>query len=860
MAATKQTKKTAAATKKAAGKPASKAGIKPDPKAAKSKPATKAKAKPAPKAKAKPDPKAQKGKPAAPAKPKAPPRHKPRASTGMALVVVESPAKAKTIKKYLGPKFEVKASVGHVMDLPKSKIGVDVENGFVPEYVAIHGKGKIIADIRKSAKDADIVYLAPDPDREGEAIAWHLANEIKSANPNVRRVLFNEITKRGVTEALEHPGDLNERKFESQQARRILDRLVGYEISPILWNKVQRGLSAGRVQSVAVRIVVEREREIAAFVPVEYWTVDVKVEGLTPPAFTVHLVRLDGKKVELSAKDEAHAVAQSLRQAPLVVRSVEKKERKRYPTPPFITSRLQQEAARKLRYTAKRTMGLAQRLYEGVELGDEGPTGLITYMRTDSTRLSDDAVAMARTFIENKYGRDYLPEGPVVYKTKKSAQDAHEAIRPTSLEHPPEKVRTLLLAAAPDADKRREAEDLVRLYTLIWNRFVACQMVPAIYDQTTIDVIAEGAPRSPELRATGQVMKFPGYTAAYTVSTEETGEDESSDGSLPPIEEGDRLRTIEVLPDQHFTQPPPRFSEASLVKELEEKGIGRPSTYASILSTIQDRGYVEKREGRFYPTMLGTKVNDLLVESFPAILDLQFTAKMEDDLDQIEEGQVEWKRLLGDFYSPFKAELTHAATHMRDLKREETPTEHSCEKCGKNMVIKWGRNGEFLACSGYPECKNTREFKRRDDGTIEIIPEPTTDEICPTCGAPMAVRKGRFGTFLACSRYPECKTTKPITLGIVCPRPDCGGQLVEKRSKRGKTFFGCNNYSKTKCDFAVWDRPKKQPCPNCGATFVVERQRRDGHSLRCVTPDCGWVEGGAPVEADNEVDADEDAA
>jgi DNA topoisomerase-1 len=800
-------------------------------------------AKPAPKAKTATKKKSAAAPTAADGKKKA-----AAAARGKALVVVESPAKAKTIKKYLGPGFTVKASVGHVMDLPKSKMGVDIEHGFAPEYVVIRGKGKIISEIKRSARDVDVVYLAPDPDREGEAIAWHLAQEIKAANGNIKRILFNEITKRGITEALSRPGELDAHKFESQQARRILDRLVGYEISPILWKKVKRGLSAGRVQSVAVRIVVEREREIAAFKPVEYWTIECDVEGENPPAFRVRLFKTDGKKVELGNAADSQTIVDELKQATYRVEKIDRKERRKNPLAPFITSRLQQEGARKLRFTAKKTMALAQRLYEGLELGDEGAVGLITYMRTDSTRLSDDAVAEARGYIAERYGKESLPDEPVVYRSKKGAQDAHEAIRPTSMQYDPESVRRLLTTAADgNQEKLRDVEDHVRLYQLIWNRFIACQMRPAVYDQTTVDVRAGRH----ELRATGQVLKFPGYTAVYTESNEETGAtDEEGEKSLPELREGEALKLHKVDPEQHFTQPPPRFSEASLVKELEEKGIGRPSTYANILSTIQDRGYVEKREARFYPTTLGTKVNDLLVESFPDILDVTFTAQMEDGLDQVEDGAADWKRLLTDFYSPFKVDLEKAVVHMRDLKREEIPTEHKCEKCGSPMVIKWGRNGEFLACSAYPECKNTREFRRREDGTIEIAEQPTTDEKCETCGAPMLVKRGRFGEFLACSRYPECKTTRPISLGVTCPKPGCGGFLTEKRSRRGKVFYGCSNYAKTQCDFVLWDRPIPEKCPRCSAPFLVKRERRGGGRIRCIVDGCGYSQDtGAPEPA-----------
>ncbi|HTE52447.1 MAG TPA: type I DNA topoisomerase [Kofleriaceae bacterium] len=750
-------------------------------------------------------------------------------SKGKSLVIVESPAKARTIKKYLGAGYTVKASVGHVKDLPKSRLGVDVANGFEPEYVVLRDKKKIISEIRAAAEAVEFVYLAPDPDREGEAIAWHIAEELRDINPNIQRVLFNEITRKGITEALKHPTQVDTHKTDAQQARRILDRLVGYEISPILWKKVRRGLSAGRVQSVAVRMICDREVEIGIFKPEEYWTVDADCQAGEPPPFTARIWRWDGIKAEPKTQVEADEIAVELRAGSAQVAQVERKERRRRPQPPFITSKLQQEAARKLRFSAKRTMALAQRLYEGLELGEEGPVGLITYMRTDSTRVSDDALIEVRQFIANRYGAEFMPEEAIVYKTSKSAQDAHEAIRPTSMELTPDRVASLLETAG-----HPEAVELVKLYTLVWNRFVACQMAPAVYDQTTVDLSRGRA----TLRATGQVMKFAGYTAVYT---EQESDDEAaekaadSDRLLPPLAEGDTVTLVEVRPEQHFTQPPPRFTEASLVKELEEKGIGRPSTYAAILSTIVDRGYVERRERRFFPTELGTLVNQLLVESFPEIIDTEFTALMEQDLDKVEEGQRDWRDLLGVFYKPFALDLAKAQEQMRDVKREEIPTEYVCEKCGKPMVIKWGRNGSFLACQGYPECRNTKEIDRKPDGTVEIRPEETTDEVCEKCAAPMVVKRGRFGSFLACSRYPDCKTTKPISLGVACPREGCGGFLTEKRSRRGKTFFGCSNYSKTACDFVTWDRPIAEPCPECGAKFMVKKENRSGVQVRCLT-------------------------
>jgi DNA topoisomerase-1 len=758
--------------------------------------------------------------------------------SGKSLVVVESPAKARTIKKYLGANYTVKASVGHVMDLPKSRLGVDVEKGFEPEYVVLRDKKKVITEIRDAASSVEHVYLAPDPDREGEAIAWHIAEQVRDVNPNIQRVLFNEITRKGITEALKRPTVLNTNKTDAQQARRILDRLVGYEISPLLWKKVRRGLSAGRVQSVAVRMICDRDVEIAQFQPEEYWTVDCDCRAAEPPPFVARIWRWNGDKAAPKTAEEAEAIAAELRAGAARVAQVERKERRRRPQPPFITSKLQQDAARKLRFSAKKTMALAQRLYEGLELGEEGPVGLITYMRTDSTRISDDALMEVRQFIGARWGADYLPADPVIYKTAKSAQDAHEAIRPTSMELSPERVARLI--------EHPESADLVKLYTLIWNRFVACQMQPAIYDQTTVDIERGQA----TLRATGQVMKFPGYTAVYL---EQETDDEvaekaaETDKLLPPLAEGDEVTLEQVRPEQHFTQPPPRFTEASLVKELEDKGIGRPSTYAAILSTIVDRGYVDRRERRFFPTELGTLVNQLLVESFPEIVDSGFTAQMEQDLDKVEDGERNWRDLLGVFYKPFSADLEKAKEQMRDVKREEIPTDYTCEKCGSPMVVKWGRNGSFLACQGYPECRNTKEITRSADGTIEIVPEATTDEVCETCGAPMKVKRGRFGTFLACSRYPDCKTTKPISLGVSCPKVGCGGFLTEKRSRRGKVFFGCSNYAKSGCDFVTWDRPIPVPCPDCGAAFLVKKENRSGVTIRCLS--CDYKKSGEGEQA-----------
>jgi DNA topoisomerase I len=766
-----------------------------------------------------------------------------RRAGGNTLVIVESPAKAKTIKKYLGSGYTVKASVGHIMDLPKSKIGVDVENGFEPVYEVIKDKKKVVADLKEAAKKADRIFLATDPDREGEAIAWHIRTQFAKNKVPTFRVLFNEITKKAINEAIEKPLQLNQALYDAQQARRVLDRLVGYQISPILWTKVRRGLSAGRVQSVGVRLVVEREDEIKKFVPVEYWSLEADLKAKLPPQFRSKLIKLDGKKADLSSGALTLPLVDQLKNKPFKVASVERKERRRNAPPPFITSKLQQEAANRLHFTAKKTMTLSQRLYEGVELGEDGQTALITYMRTDSVRLSPDAIGAARGYIEEKFGKDYLPDEPVNFKTKKSAQDAHEAIRPTSIEYPPERVQPFL------------ERDMFRLYQLIWNRFVACQMTPAVFDQTTADIAAGNA----TFRATGQVMKFAGYLAVYGeeavdalhparplddideagAEKAEGADEEKGDLSrqLPPLEEGQTLTLVQLIPEQHFTQPPPRFTEASLVKELEDKGIGRPSTYAAILSTIQDKEYVEKKENRFYPTELGTLVTGLLLISFPTVMDVQFTAKMEEELDEVEEGNMNWVKVLTEFYGPFKKTLDAAESEMRDVKREETKTDLVCEKCGSPMIIKWGRMGRFLACSGYPECKNTKDFVEKD-GKIEVAEELPTDEICPTCGKAMVNKRGRFGRFLACSDYPTCKTTKKITLkDVVCPED--GGGLAERKSRFGKSFYGCVNYPN--CKFVAWDRPLAEACPQCGSKYLLSKySKREGAFIACPNKECGY--------------------
>jgi len=760
------------------------------------------------------------------------------------LVVVESPAKAKTIKKYLGTGYAVKASVGHVMDLPKSKLGIDVKHDFRPEYHVIPSKEKALGDLKKAAVGAERVFLATDPDREGEAIAWHIREQLH--HPDAVRVLFNEITKKAIQEAIAHPQPLDQKMYDSQQTRRILDRLVGYQISPLLWKKVRRGLSAGRVQSVAVRLVVEREAEIKAFVPVEYWTLEAELEGKLPPSFKARLAKVDGKKAEVPDQATADALLAELRKATYRVDSVERRERRRNAPPPFITSKLQQEAANRLHFTAKKTMTLAQRLYEGVELGDEGQTALITYMRTDSVRLSDDAVAAARSFISETYGKEALPEEPVVFKSRKTAQDAHEAIRPVSMEWTPDRVRPFL------------EPDVARLYELIWNRFVACQMKPAVYDQTTVEI---GAGRA-TFRAAGSILKFAGYLAVYGMAptTDEEAEREkaanddrqdsdSGNVQLPELAEGDLLKLVGMglQAEQHFTQPPPRFTEASLVKELEERGIGRPSTYASILSVIQDKKYVEKLEGRFHPTELGKITTEELVKHFPHEMDVTFTAGMEEQLDQISEGERDWKKVLREFYDPFQVTLKKAEKDMRDVKREEIPTDVVCEKCGKMMAIKWGKMGRFLACTGYPECKNTKDFKEVE-GKIVPVEEQPTDETCEKCGRPMVIKRGRFGRFMACSGYPECKSSKPLSIGVACPTCKVG-YLTERRSRRGKVFFGCNRYPD--CTFAAWDRPLPETCPQCASPYLLQKySKRDGARVVCPNKECGYhrsVDEGGPA-------------
>jgi len=746
------------------------------------------------------------------------------------LVIVESPSKAKTIGKYLGSGYVVKASVGHVKDLPTKTLGVDIEHDFKPEYEVIKGKSKVITELKKAATTADSIYLAPDPDREGEAIAWHVAQEFKKFKAPIHRVLFNEITKKGVKEAMNHPVTLNKNMFEAQQARRILDRIVGYQISPLLWEKVRRGLSAGRVQSVAVRLVCEREDEIKEFKSEEYWNLEIRLEGSKQPSFVAKLSKLKGEKIDLKTGEETNKWVDVFKKSTFTLKEIQKREQRRNPTPPFITSKLQQEASRKLGFSPKKTMMLAQRLYEGADIDGE-TTGLITYMRTDSVRVSDTALQEVRDYIKSNYGDKFLPEKPVLYKTKKDAQDAHEAIRPTSLEWSPERVKQFI------------EKDEFRLYELIWKRFIASQMESAIFDRTTFIIeAAEG-----EFRATGSIIKFEGFIKVYTEGQdlkrkskddEEDAENEL-DKTLPLLKEGEILKALEFLPTQSFTQPPPRFTEASLVKELEEKGIGRPSTYASILTVIQDKKYVEKMETKqLRPTALGVMVNGLLVQNFPTILEASFTAKMEEELDEVEEGKLNWVDSLKNFYEPFAKVLATAKVKMKDIKRQELPTKIKCEKCNSVMVIKFGKNGEFLACSNYPDCKSTSEFRRTDDGEIEVLKPKTTDEKCDKCGSPMLVKRGRYGEFLACSKYPECKNAKPIPLGVPCPK--CAKALTQRMSKRGKAFYGCTGYPA--CDFATWSKPIGEKCPQCESPYMLERvTKAKGAEIACPNKECGYV-------------------
>lgn len=743
------------------------------------------------------------------------------------LVIVESPAKTKTLSKFLGKDFEIMATVGHIIDLPKSKLGIDVEKGFEPDYHVIKGKEKVIAELKKAAKKADHVFLAPDPDREGEAIAWHVANELSpNGKPKIHRISFNEITKPAVLEAISKPGKIDMNKVNAQQARRVLDRLVGYIVSPFLWKTVARNLSAGRVQSVALRLICEREEEINAFKPEEYWQILAKLATSKKEEFEARLFRIDDKtvstptddgknKIVIKSEKEVNGYLKELNGQKYVVSEVEDSQKSRNPYAPFITSTLQQEASKACGYSPKQTMGIAQKLYEGVEIGNEGPVGLITYMRTDSTRISPVAIDAVRGYIEKEFGKEYLPAKPNFYGSKKGSQDAHEAIRPTNVELSPSKVKKYLTGQE------------FKLYDLIWKRFVASQMNPAKYDVETISITAGRF----EFRATAQRVKFDGFMKLYheTKEPDENGNGENGDKTLPPLKVNDKLDLKELTPNQSFTKPPARYSEAMLVKRLEADGIGRPSTYASIISVIKERKYVDAKERKLFPTELGKTVSKILVESLPDIFDVGFTAEMEKELDLVEDGTDDWVKVIGDFYKPFKKTIDSLKKKTKAIKESLTEeTDIKCEKCNSPMIIRWGRNGRFLACSTYPDCKSTRPLPEEEAQT-------KTDEKCEKCGQPMVVKTGRFGRFMACSGYPECKTTKSLTIGIKCPKPNCTGQIVEKQTRSRRLFYGCSKYPK--CDFASWDKPVSEACPVCNYPFLVSKtSKAKGDYLRC--PEC----------------------
>lgn len=752
------------------------------------------------------------------------------------LVVVESPTKVRTVKKYLGKDYNVAATVGHIKDLPGKEMGIDIEGGFKPKYKTIPGKQKIIKTLKQAAGDATDIYLAPDPDREGEAIAWHTSEVLKKKDRKFYRVLFHELTKDAIHKAMASPQSLDRPKYEAQQARRILDRLVGYEISPLLWRKVKGGLSAGRVQSVALRIICERERAIHAFEPREYWSITAHLEGESPPPFTAKLARKNNDKIEIPNEEKTNAILTELEGQEFVVKKIAKKTIRKNPLPPFTTSKLQQDAIRKLRFSAKKTMLIAQQLYEGIELGPGEPVGLITYMRTDSTRIAGEAADEALGLIREKFGDDYALEKPRFFKNRKKVQDAHEAIRPTSVSNTPEEMASYL------------SKDQLSLYRIIWQRFVASQMKQALINQVSVTI--EAGPY--QFAASGSNVKFPGFMALYmSVDDEIANKDQKKTADLPELSEGLILNLQQLEPKQHFTQPPPRFSEASLVKELEENGIGRPSTYASILSTIREKEYADLQNRYFRPTELGFIVNDLLVENFSDIFDVEFTARMEENLDRVESSEVESLQILTQFYHPFKKELEAAAKDMLSVKGVGFPTGLDCPECGKPLHIKVGKNGHFLACSGYPDCNYSRDYTRDEKGNIqpvEISSEVVVDKSCDKCGQPMVVKRGRFGEFLACSAYPQCKNTQSLNsnganhkIGIKCPENDCDGDIVERKSKRGKTFYGCSRYPK--CEFATWDKPVARDCPQCGAKILAEKTtKKQGTFLICLSKECGFKE------------------
>ncbi len=780
---------------------------------------------------------------------------------GKSLVIVESSAKARTIKRYLGSQYKIEASSGHIIDLPKKELGVEINGGFKPKYVVISGKGKILKKFESLVSKSDQVYLALDPDREGEAIAWFLADRLELPQDKIQRVLFYEITRESVKKAMDEPGKIDMRKVNAQQARRILDRLVGYKISPILWKTIKPGISAGRVQTVALRLICEREQEIADFKPREYWTIHAHLLTENGERVEAGLAKIRGEDPDISDSGEADEIIRSIGDGPFVVGDIERKSRKRNPNPPFITSTLQQDASRKLGFSASRTMTIAQSLYEGVDLGKERRAGMITYMRTDSVRLATSAVQEARSWIAENLGEEYLPGKPRIYKSKRRVQDAHEAIRPTSV------LRT------PDSVRRYLARDQFRLYELIWKRFMACQMNPAVYDVTVVNIpVGEFL-----FRVSGSVLRFPGYLAVQGVEDTEQNGNNGEDVMLPDLREGETLSLERLEPKQHFTQPPPRYSEGSLIKELESRDIGRPSTYATIVATLKNRNYIRIEKKRFVPVDLGKAVNVVLVGSFPEIFELEFTQRMESELDRIENGELGWQEVLQEFYEPFSKSLETGEKKSEGILEDLIGTgEETCDKCGRRMVVKWAREDAMLACPGYPECRNIRPlYKKEPETTDETCPrcesplqvkngrygsflacsgypecrytrklgaddkpeKPPREEKCELCGGDMLLKRGRFGRFLACSNYPDCKGTRPYTIGVACPEDGCGGELVEKKGKSGKVFYGCSNYPK--CKFASWNIPRPVKCSSCGFPFsTVYGRSKPGH-YKCLS--CGTV-------------------
>ena len=726
------------------------------------------------------------------------------------LVIVESPAKARTVHEYLGPDFLVKASMGHIRDLPRKELGIDIEHEFKPEYEIIPEKKETVTELQKSAKECESVLLAADPDREGEAICWHLKILLEDFNENIKRVLFHEITKGAIGDAFSHIGELDQGKIEAQQARRLLDRLVGYLISPLLWKKIGRGLSAGRVQSIAMRLICEREKEIRDFIPEEFWTIAAELEASQPPSFKANLVKIDEKKTKIKDGKSADKIVSELRKTPFILEKVDVKEKKKNPAPPYITSTLQQDGFRLYHYPVRRTMMIAQRLYEGMEIGEQGLVGLITYIRTDSVRVSDEAVSGARKFIQDNYSKEYIPGKPRVYKNKRKAQDAHEAIRPTTFSLPPEAVQPYL--------KKEE----YNLYRIIWNRFIASQMSSAQIEETVFDIRAGKY----QFQAKGEVIKFDGFLAL-------TAKEKKEEEILPKVKAGEELKLIDLESKQNFTQAPPRFTEGTLVKELEARGVGRPSTYAPIISTLQNRVYVVKEKGKFIPTDLGLFVTDFLLENFSDLMEYEFTVRLEEELDRISEGELSWIDYLKSYYSLLDKDIQEA-TKVEGVKATGIPLEDVCPECGRQLVIKEGRYGRFKACSGYPDCEYRESLVKKEVKPLE--------ETCPECGNQLVMRKGRYGIFVACSNYPECKYIKKEKkdTGIPCPQ-GCGGTIVRLKTRKGKIFFGCSKYPE--CDFATWDEPIHQPCPECGREFVLRKNLIRGTPfLHCSNEECDYKE------------------